>query len=525
MTDIAVELCEIDKSFGAVQANRGVSLAVRRGTIHGLVGENGAGKSTAMSILYGYYQPDAGEIRVGGRPVRIRSSADAIALGIGMVHQHFMLVDDLTVAENLMLGSENGLGLAAARRHAEATIARAAGSYGLALAPAARVGNLPVGLRQRVEIVKALHRGAEFLILDEPTAALTPQESDRLFAMLRRLADDGGTVILITHKLREIERYTDAVTVMRDGEVVAHRRTADTSSDELAELMVGRRLAPPRAARPGAATNGTLPVLEVEGLTLTGTDGQRALRGIDLAVRAGEIVGIAGVAGNGQSELLAALAGLAAPAPGGRIRLNGADVTRLGVQARRRLGVRHIPEDRLQMGLVPDFTAAENLILGDEGEPWASTRRLGLLRVRRIAETARRHLRAYDVRPPFPGLRTALLSGGNQQKLVCAREMERRPALLLVGQPTRGVDIGATELIHDRLRALREAGAAILLVSVELDEIRELADRILVMAGGAIVGEVPAALADDRTLGLMMAGIQRPAAGASDSGAGTPHAP
>ena len=526
MTDIAVELCGIDKSFGAVQANRGVSLTVRRGTIHGLVGENGAGKSTAMSILYGYYQPDAGEIRVGGRPVRIRSSADAIALGIGMVHQHFMLVDDLTVAENLMLGSENGFGLAAARRQAEATIERAAGSYGLALAPTARVGDLPVGLRQRVEIVKALHRGAEILILDEPTAALAPQESDRLFAMLRRLADNGRTVILITHKLREIERYTDAVTVMRDGEVVAHRRTADTGSDELAELMVGRRLAPPRATRPSAATDGTLPVLEVERLTLAGTDGQRALRGIDLTVRAGEIVGIAGVAGNGQSELLAALAGLASPvAGGGRIRLNGADVTRLGVKARRRLGVRHIPEDRLQMGLVPDFTAAENLILGDEGEPWASTRRLGLLRVRRIAETARRHLRAYDVRPPFPGLRTALLSGGNQQKLVCAREMEKRPALLLVGQPTRGVDIGATELIHDRLRALREAGAAILLVSVELDEIRELADRILVMAGGAIVGEVPAALADDRTLGLMMAGIHRPAAGAPDSGNGTPHAP
>jgi simple sugar transport system ATP-binding protein len=523
--DIAVELRGIDKSFGAVQANRGVSLAVRRGTVHGLVGENGAGKSTAMSILYGTYQPDAGEIRVGGKLVRIRRSADAIALGIGMVHQHFMLVDDLTVAENLMLGSELGIGLDASRRSAETTIARAAGEYGLVLDPAARVGDLPVGLRQRVEIVKALHRSAEILILDEPTAVLTPQESDGLFAVLRRLADGGRTVVLITHKLREIERYTDEVTVMRDGEVVAHRRTTDTGGDELAELMVGRRIALPQATLPPTAAAASHPILEVERLTLAETDGRWTLRGIGLTVRRGEIVGIAGVTGNGQPELLAALAGFATPAAGSRIRLNGTDVTRLDVQARRRLGIRHIPEDRLGMGLVPDFTAAENLILGDQGESWASTRRLGLLRVRRIVETARRHLRTYDVRPSFPGLRTALLSGGNQQKLVCAREMEGHPALLLVGQPTRGVDIGATELIHDRLRALRDAGTAILLVSVELDEIRVLADRILVMVDGAIVGEVAAALADDLTLGRMMTGIGRQEGAGYSGEAGASHGP
>jgi ABC-type uncharacterized transport system ATPase subunit len=505
MTDSAVEFRGIGKSFGAVAANRDVSLTLRRGTIHGIVGENGAGKSTLMNILYGSYQPDSGEIRMGGAPVRFHSPADAIARGVGMVHQHFMLVDRFTVLENLLLGVEGGALLGGGTTKACLSIKKFSENYGISVDPDALIEDLPVGLQQRVEIIKALHRGAEILILDEPTAVLTPQEADRLFRMLRSLAADGKTIVLVTHKLREIMAVTDRVTVMRRGAVVADLATRETDEARLAELMVGRTIdlhlekAPHRRGAP---------VLEVAGLRIADTAGRTRLRDIDLTVHEGEIVGVAGIAGNGQSELLAALAGLVAPRAG-EIRLNGADVTRLGARERRRLGIGHIPEDRLRMGLVPDFTAAESAILGDQRDDWCNGRLL--LRHDAIATKTAARMKDYDVRPPDPALRSALFSGGNQQKLVCAREMERRPALLLVGQPTRGVDIGAIDFIHRRLVALRDAGCAILLISVELDEIRALADRVLVMADGAIVGEVSPD-AGERDLGLLMAGAGSAAA-------------
>jgi general nucleoside transport system ATP-binding protein len=500
MSASAVELSHIAKNFGAIQAVRDVSLTLARGSIHGIVGENGAGKSTLMNILYGTYHPDAGEIRISGETVRLRNPADAIARGIGMVHQHFMLVERFTVLDNLLLGPERGMRLGAATARARATIARFADEYGLAVDPDAVVEDLPVGLQQRVEIIKALHRGAEILILDEPTAVLTPQEADHLFLILRSLAEAGKTIVLVTHKLREIMAATDRVSVMRRGTVVADLATPETDEARLAELMVGRKVElhldkPP--LRCGA------PLLEAAGLRVRDAQGRLRLHGIDLTVHCGEIVGIAGIAGNGQSELLAALAGLLVP-EAGCVRLGGIDITRLDAGARRRLGIGHVPEDRLRMALVPEFAAADSAILGDQRESWCSGRLL--LRHESIHAKSIVRMQEYDIRPPNPRRMTSQFSGGNQQKLVCAREMERHPTLLLVGQPTRGVDIGAIEFIHRRLLALREAGCAILLVSVELDEIRALADRILVMADGAIVGEVPAE-AGEQELGLLMAGV------------------
>jgi general nucleoside transport system ATP-binding protein len=496
----AIALRGIVKRFGATIANRGVDLVVARGAIHGIVGENGAGKTTLMNILYGHHEPDAGEIRIAGVATRLRSPADAIAHGIGMVHQHFVLVDRFTVLENLLLGAEGDRLLGGAPR-ARAALARFAADYGLQVDPDAVVEDLPVGLQQRVEIIKALHRAADILILDEPTAVLTPQEAGHLFGILRGLAGAGKTIILVTHKLREVMAVTDRVTIMRHGAVVADLATAETDEAQLAELMVGRRIAPaaPRHARRTGA-----PMLDVAGLRVVDGNGQPLLRDIALTVHEGEIVGIAGVAGNGQSELLAALAGLTVP-QAGRIILGGADITALGPRARRRRGIAHIPEDRLRMGLVPALAAGESAILGDQRD--AQYGGPILLRRDAIHAVTLARMREYDVRPPDPDLQTALFSGGNQQKLVCAREMARRPRLLLVGQPTRGVDIGAVEFIHRRLRALRDAGGAILLVSVDLDEIRALADRIVVMSDGAIVGELPAD-ADERALGLLMAGIE-----------------
>jgi ABC-type uncharacterized transport system ATPase subunit len=496
----AVALSGIGKRFGAVVANSDVDLIVQRGSIHGIVGENGAGKTTLMNILYGSLQPDCGEIRIHGEAVRLRSPAEAIAHGIGMVHQHFMLVDRFTVVENLLLGAAGGALLGSAEARAREALAGFATEYGLMLNPDAVVEDLPVGLRQRVEIVKALHRGAEILILDEPTAVLTPQEADQLFAILRRLAGEGRTIILVSHKLREIMAATDRVTVMRRGAVVAERATAETDAAELAGLILGHAM-PQRPRAPRRAVGGV--VLEAAGLWLRDAAGRVALRDVALTVRSGEIVGIAGIAGNGQSELLEILAGLVAP-DAGSVALNGSDITRLTGRERRRRGLGHIPEDRLRTGLVAELSAALCVILGDQ----RAARRTGSLLLDHAAIDARAAglMRDYDVRPPQPARVVAELSGGNQQKLVCAREMEGKPAALLVGQPTRGVDIGAIDFIHQRLVALRDAGCAILLVSVELDEIRALADRILVMSGGAIIGEV-APTASEARLGLMMAGI------------------
>jgi general nucleoside transport system ATP-binding protein len=498
---VAVELRGIDKRFGAVEANRAVSLSLERGTIHGLIGENGAGKSTLAHILYGYLTPDAGEIRIDGRPVAIRSPRDAMAAGIGMVHQHFMLVETMSVLENLMLGQERGLTLARGEAAARASLAAFARGHDARLDPEALVGGLPVGLKQRVEILKALHRGAEILILDEPTAVLTPIEVQALFDELQALARAGKTILLVTHKLKEVIAITDAVTVMRYGRVVARCETQSTTPAELAALMIGRAPQPP-AKSPAAAG---APVLEVEAATLVDAEGVTRLEGVSLCVRAGEIVGVAGVAGNGQSELIEALVGLR-PLRAGAIRLGGSDMTALSVAARRRRGLGHIPEDRMRLGAVATFSAVENALLGRQAD--ADCARWGLLRSTGIRATLDAWMRAYDIRPPDPQQRFARFSGGNQQKLVAARELERGPTALVVGQPTRGVDIGAAELIHARLLALRARGAGILLISADLDEIRLLADRILVMCGGRIAGEVSAEAADERGLSLLMAGAE-----------------
>jgi ABC-type uncharacterized transport system ATPase subunit len=504
-----IELRGIDKWFGAVHANQDVSLAIRPGTIHGIVGENGAGKSTLMGILYGYHRPDRGEILVRGHSAAIRSPQDALAAGIGMVHQHFMLVEPFTVVENVLLGVEGGFLLKAGLGRARAEIVRLGREYHLEVDLDVRVGDLGVGQRQRVEILKALYRGADVLILDEPTAVLTPQEADHLFRILRALRDEGKSVVLVTHKLREIREVTDVVTVMRQGRVVATLPTAETTSEQLAELMVGRRVSlrvDKAPARPGEA------VLEVTDLVAVDAHGVERVKGVSLTVRQGEIVGIAGVAGNGQSELLEALAGILA-VKSGQIRWRGRDITGEGLcspWSMRRLGLHHVPEDRQRMGLVIPFSARESAILGYHDEPTYNR----FLRLRRGAVAAgfRRQAAEYDVRPADGALPTSAFSGGNQQKIVLARELDRNPDLLLVGQPTRGVDIGAIEFIHRRLVALRDAGKAILLVSVELDEILALSDRILVMYDGRIVGEVPQATATERAVGLMMAGVPPEAA-------------
>jgi ABC-type uncharacterized transport system ATPase subunit len=501
----AIELVGISKSFGAVQANRDIDLTVARGTIHGIVGENGAGKSTLMSILYGFYQADAGEIRIGGQPTAIPDSLAAIRAGIGMVHQHFMLVEPFTVLENVVLGAESGALLRPSLARARAELRRLEEEYELEVDPDAVVGELSVGLQQRVEILKALYRECDILILDEPTGVLTPAEADHLFRILENLRAEGKTIVLITHKLREIMAVTDAVSVMRRGEMVRTFVTAETTPAELAEAMVGRRVL--LRVEKGPATPGPV-ALEVRGLDLVDAQGVHRLKSVDLTVRAGEIVGIAGVAGNGQSELLEVLAGIRA-ATGGTVLLDGRplDLSRTtNADDRRAASMAHVPEDRHRRGLVMPFAEWENSFLGYQGEDRFRGPAFTLDR-RAIRDLAREGIERFDIRPPSCDLRTANFSGGNQQKIVIAREMERDPDILLVGQPTRGVDIGAIEFIHRQIVALRDRGKAILLVSVELDEIQALADRIVVMFDGRISGQRLAGETDERELGLLMAGI------------------
>ncbi|HFQ14858.1 MAG TPA: ABC transporter ATP-binding protein, partial [Rhodobacteraceae bacterium] len=484
-------------------------LSVARGSIHGIVGENGAGKSTLMSILYGFYQADSGRIFVDGEPMSILSSDQAIAAGIGMVHQHFMLVDTFTVLENIILGAEGGPLLGAGERAARQELARLEKEYDLEVDPDALVGDLPVGLQQRVEILKALYRGARILILDEPTGVLTPDEADHLFRILRVLRDEGKSIILITHKLREIMAVTDRVSVMRGGEMVATRDTAGTSVEQLAELMVGRKVL--LQVDKGASKPADI-ILQVEDLMVPGAPGMPHLDNVSFNVRAGEIVGIAGVSGNGQSVLLEAIAGIT-PLSGGRIRINDRIISaaRPADPARiRNWGVAHVPEDRHRMGLVIPFEESENSILGYQDDEMF--RKGPFMDLEAVRADAMDKIERFDIRPPDCRLRTANFSGGNQQKIVLAREMERDPQLLLVGQPTRGVDVGAIEFIHRQLIAMRDKGKAILLVSVELDEIMSLADRILVMLDGRIVGERQAEGVTEQDLGMLMAGIDGEAA-------------
>ncbi len=498
----AILLSGIDKRFGAVHANRAIDLEVAAGTIHGIVGENGAGKSTLMNILYGYYRADAGEISVHGLQVTIRRPEDAIAAGIGMVHQHFMLVEPFTVLENLLLGAEGGFRLAGGKERARAELERLERDYRLDIDLDAVVADLPVGLQQRVEILKALFRGCDVLILDEPTGVLTPQEAEDLFRILADLKAQGRTIILITHKLKEIMAATDNVSVMRQGAMVAHRATRATSTTELAELMVGRKVL--LRVEKGVATPSQV-VLDVDDVSIVDRQGTERVHQVSLQVRAGEIVGIAGVTGNGQTELLEAIAGLR-PVRSGTIRIDG----QLVASSHRPQALGHVPEDRLRMGLVRSFPAWENAILGHQAN--AAYGHGAFLDRGAILEVCRRWMRGYDVRPSDPELQAVSFSGGNQQKQVVARELEHGPELILVGQPTRGVDIGAIEFIHKQIVAMRDAGKAVLIVSVELDEIMALADRILVMCAGRISGEMPAAEADERRLGLLMAGVTEAAA-------------
>ncbi len=501
-TPPAIVLEKINKRFGPVWANKDIDLEVAKGTIHGIVGENGAGKSTLMSILYGFYQADSGSIAIDGQPRLINSPDDAIDAGIGMVHQHFMLVENFTVLENVVLGAEGGFTLASGMARARQELERLERDYGLNVPLDTLIEDLTVGLQQRVEILKALFRGAEILILDEPTGVLTPAEADHLFRILAQLKEQGKTIIIVTHKLREIMAVTDTVSVMRQGEMVAARTTKKTSPEELAELMVGRRVllrVDKAPASPGKI------MLEVEGVSVTDNSGISRVDNVSFSVRAGEIVGIAGVAGNGQSELIEALTGLRQPARG-TISINGNPVefTGKGNGTIRAQNIAHVPEDRHKMGLVMPFAATENTILGYQDDPLFQN---GLLLNQKaiLADTVEK-MEQFDVRPRDPNLKASLFSGGNQQKLVLAREIEHDPDIIIVGQPTRGVDIGAIEFIHHRLIEMRDAGKAVLLISVELDEIRALSDRVLVMFAGRIVGECPPETPEGE-IGLLMAGI------------------
>jgi simple sugar transport system ATP-binding protein len=480
----ALELRGITKRFGSLVANDAVDFELMPGEVHALLGENGAGKSTLMNVLYGLAQPDAGEIRMDGKPVRIGSPSDAIAAGIGMVHQHFMLIPVMTVAENVVLASEPRSGPFLDLREARKRVLAVSDQLGLAVDPDARVEEISVGQQQRVEIVKALYRNASILILDEPTEVLTPQEATDLFRILNTLRGDMGTsVIFITHKLGEVLEIADRITVLRRGKAVATVPAAGTSERELAELMVGRPVllrVEKGAAQPGEA------LLTVRDLVVHDSRGLEAVRKTSFEIRAGEIVGLAGVDGNGQSELVEALTGLVKPTAGSIV-AEGHEIAGHGARASFEAGVGHIPEDRQRRGLVLDFTLAENLGLRDIRHPPAS--RFGMLHPRAIAERARRLLSEFDVRGGGPGTRAGALSGGNQQKVVIAREMSGTRRILIAAQPTRGLDVGAIEFVHQRLVAVRELGAAILLVSFELEEILSLSDRILVMYEGRIVAE------------------------------------
>jgi simple sugar transport system ATP-binding protein len=504
----AIELRGISKAFGPVQANKDISIRVMPGTIHGIIGENGAGKSTLMSILFGYYKADAGEIFISGQKTQIPDSQAAIAAGIGMVFQHFKLVQNFTVLENVILGAEDGALLNMSLRNARATLRQLAQEYELEVDPDAVIEDLSVGHQQRVEILKALYRQAEILILDEPTGVLTPSEADQLFRILRRLREEGKTIILITHKLREIMDITDTVSVMRRGEMTATVKTSETNPQELAELMVGRKVLLRVDKAPAQPKN---VVLEIENLRVIDDAGVERVKGINLNLRAGEVLGIAGVAGNGQSELLEVLGGYQTAS--GKITVNGQEIDLTGKksdgQSRRARGIAHVPEDRQSEGLIMDYTAWENVVFGYHGDPQFQS---GLfMNNAAIKEDAAGKMERFDVRPPNPRLMAKNFSGGNQQKIVVAREIERDPDILLVGQPTRGVDIGAIEFMHKQIIALRDRGKAILLVSVELDEVLSLSDRIAVMFDGQIMGERLPQNTDERELGLWMAGVKEEA--------------
>ena len=500
-----IELRSISKSFGPVEANKNISLKVTRGTIHGIVGENGAGKSTLMSILYGFYKADTGKVLINGSDVIITDSQAAINLGIGMVFQHFKLIENFTVLENIILGAEGGHLIGPALKDARKKLVGLADEYELHVEPGHLIENLSVGMQQRVEILKALYRQAEILILDEPTGVLTPAEAEHLFRILRNLKNQGKTIVFITHKLKEIMNVTDNVSVMRQGEMTETIATKSTSPEKLAELMVGRKVllrVKKKTADPGP------PILKCDNLNYSDSKGICRLKNVSFSINQGEILGIAGVAGNGQSELLEVLSGI--KKTHGSIEINGTKIDlnsrHTNALKRRQSGVSHVPEDRQKLGLIMEYTAWENMAFGYHTSV-EYRKNYVLMDNKYLKLQTQTRMKEFDIRPSDHNLLAKNFSGGNQQKIVLAREIEQNPDVLIVGQPTRGVDIGAIEFIHKRLIELRDSGKAILLISVELDEILSLTDRIMVMFEGKIMGERKTSEASEKDLGLLMAGI------------------
>jgi simple sugar transport system ATP-binding protein len=516
---LAIDLQGIDKTFGSVRANRGASLQVRKGEIHALVGENGAGKSTLMKILGGLQKPDAGKMIVNGRDVTGWSTSEAIAAGIGVVHQHFMLVPTLTVAENMVLGMEPTSGGRIDYAKAVADVEKLSRETGLTVSPNAKVAELSVGEAQRVEILKTLFRGAKILVLDEPTAVLSPPEVKELWTVLRKLRDGGDTIVIITHRLDEVIEISEAITVMRAGATVDRLKTSETTPALIARAMVGRDVVlterdeasalgvrTQAEARPAATfhpSDDMTSAIRAENIVVMGSRNTRAVDGVTFSIRPGEILGIAGVEGNGQTELIEALAGLR-PIVSGLMRINGHEVTTESISSRRDSGLSHIPEDRHHRGLILDYSVADNLLLGLQSD----FSKRGVLDTGRISENASKRIKEFDIRPPSPDLPARSLSGGNQQKVVIAREMGREFAILLASQPTRGVDVGAIEFIHSRLREARADGKAILLVSAELKEVLALSDRVAVMYRGKLTKVIPAEEANEEMLGEYMTGTK-----------------
>ncbi|BCU82032.1 ABC transporter ATP-binding protein [Polycladomyces abyssicola] len=495
-----VEMRGITKRFPGIVANDHVDLTIKQGEIHALLGENGAGKSTLMNILFGLYQPDEGEILIKGKPVRITSPTVANELGIGMVHQHFMLVEPFTVTDNIILGAEPTKGGVVQRRQAEQKVKELSDRYGLRVDPKAKIRDISVGMQQRVEILKTLYRGADILIFDEPTAVLAPQEIDELIEIMHHLVREGKTIIFITHKLKEIMRICDTVTVIRRGKVIRTLPVKETNEKELAALMVGREVSFDIDKKPAQAKE---PVLEIENLTVKDARGVEVVHGLDLTVHAGEIIGIAGVDGNGQTELIEAITGLRR-AQSGTIKLKGQNITNERPRKITESGVGHIPEDRHKRGLVLDFDMGENIVLQTY---YQSPFSKGLaLQYPEIYQYANRLIEEFDVRTPDVYTPARALSGGNQQKAIIAREVDRDPDLLIAAQPTRGLDVGAIEFIHRKLVEQRDKGKAVLLISLELDEVLKLSDRIAVIYEGKIVGWVDPKTATEEQLGLLMAG-------------------
>jgi simple sugar transport system ATP-binding protein len=499
---LALEMKGITKYFASsnVLANNQVDFDVVEGEVHALVGENGAGKTTLMNMVYGLYQPDSGEIKVHGEPVKLGHPDDAIRLGIGMVHQHFKLVPSFTIAENIILGMEPSRAGFLQPNEENEQVSALAERFGLPVDPKARVRDLPVGMQQRVEILKALHREARILILDEPTAVLTPQEVNELLVVVRNLAERGRTIVFITHKLLEVKNVADRVSVMRDGKMIGTREVADTSVAEMASMMVGRQVLfdlDKQPAKPGEV------VYETRDVTVADAAGLPAVMHLDLEVKAGEILGIAGVSGNGQTELVEAITGMR-PVEGGSLRFLGEDITGMVVGERRRLGMAHIPEDRIGMGLNLETDLDENLIVNRY--KMSQYNRFGILLKAAIRDLAEMIIGRFSIAAARPGGGISTLSGGNMQKVVLGRELAGDPKFVVANQPTRGLDVGSIEFVHRTLLEARDKGAAVLLVSVELDEVMSLSDRILVMYRGEIAGEVDPAKVTEEEIGLLMGG-------------------